>query len=526
LFKIYALIAPKNHSHYKENKALGDKHMHNFHIRYIAFLCFFLSFTSYGIGNQFCALAPFSYSNMTELPKQNRALIRDLKLINFPPVPWMISEQSDTQEPIYDVIIVGGGASGLTAGAALFKEGVFNIKIFDENLQGNEGPWATYARMKNLRSSKYFVGPALDIPHLTFHAWFEAQFGQEAWRELSSIPNHLWMNYLIWIREAMQLPVENDCKLINIIPDDSYLVLEFERAGVGTFFVHTRKVVLATGRAGCGGVPIPDLLREIPKTHYAHSTEIIDFAGLKNRRVCVLGAGSSAFDAAAVALENNAQQVDILMRRKTMPKNSGFGSLTYKGFVHGYYKLSDQMRWEFMRIAFAGGIPPPDTSIERVKSHKNFQILSELVIHKIELCGNSLLLTTNRGVIFYDYMIASTGFQIDVNQQPELKEIVDQIVLWKDRISPSTVKFTPFLGKFPYLGPSFEFLAKDSDAAPYMKNIHCFNYGATLSHGLLSSDIVGISAGATRLAQGIAADFFVQDGALYLENLKLIIKEK
>ena len=61
---------------------------------------------------------------------------------------------------------------------------------------------------------------------------------------------------------------------------------------------------------------------------------------------------------------------------------------------------------------------------------------------------------------------------------------------------------------------------KNRELFPYLKNLYCYNYGATLSHGLLSSDIPAISIGATRLAQGIAADFFIQDSDWYLEYLK------
>ena len=56
--------------------------------------------------------------------------------------------------------------------------------------------------------------------------------------------------------------------------------------------------------------------------------------------------------------------------------------------------------------------------------------------------------------------------------------------------------------------------------ASYLKNLHCFNYGSTLSHALLSSDIPAISIGARRLAEGIAAEFFVQDSDVYLQRLK------
>src|SRR4029077_1173745 len=109
---------------------------------------------------------------------------------------------------------------------------------------------------------------------------------------------------------------------------------------------------------------------------------------------------------------------------------------------------------------------------------------------------------------------------IDGYQQPELRHVIDQIALWKDCLPSEIVKAHPKMGSFPYLGLSFEFLPKKPGTASYLKNLYCYNYAAILSHGLSSGDIPAISIGATRLAQGIATDFFIQDSDGYLEYLK------
>src|SRR4051812_22385877 len=88
-----------------------------------------------------------------------KALAYDLKCINYPPPS--IKDFSNEEE-FYDVAIIGGGMAGLAASAALFKEGVFNIQVFDQNPEGYEGPWMTYARMKTLRSNKNDMGPGLN----------------------------------------------------------------------------------------------------------------------------------------------------------------------------------------------------------------------------------------------------------------------------------------------------------------------------------------------------------------------------
>ena len=42
---------------------------------------------------------------------------------------------------MYDVVIVGGGQSGLAAAYGLFREQVKNIVVLDRQPVGSEGPW-------------------------------------------------------------------------------------------------------------------------------------------------------------------------------------------------------------------------------------------------------------------------------------------------------------------------------------------------------------------------------------------------
>jgi cation diffusion facilitator CzcD-associated flavoprotein CzcO len=455
-----------------------------------------------------------------ELPKEDRALLRDLILLNYPTIDWRKDNPNKPDpDPIYDVAIIGAGMAGLTVGAALFKEGIYHIKLFDQNPQGSEGPWTTYARMRTLRSEKDIMGPALGIPHLTFHAWFEALFGAEAWKQLGKIPNNLWMDYLKWYRQVMQLPVENHCLLVAIIPMQDCFELEFQQFD-HSLLIKARKVVLATGRAGFGGPIIPDFVKHLPKSIYAHTMENIDFKALKSRRIGIIGIGASAFDAAATALEIGAKSVDLIMRRDHLPNVNKFASLPYKGFSHGYYQLSDEKRWQLMYTAFDAAIPPPIEALKRVEGNHNLRILSSMAISKIDYDGSQIHVETNHGIYSYDFLILGTGFHIDGYQQPELRHIIDHIALWKDRLPAEMSNTHSKMGNFPYLGPSFEFLPKKPGTAPYLKNLYCYNYGATLSHGLLSSDIPAISIGATRLAQGIAADFFIQESDWFLQCLK------
>lgn len=102
------------------------------------------------------------------LSRLAEAVRHDLECLDYPSRPWVRPRYGDSGEPVYDVVIVGGGQSGLGAAFGLMREHIENILVIDENPEGHEGPWITYARMATLRTPKYLTGPDLSIPSLTF----------------------------------------------------------------------------------------------------------------------------------------------------------------------------------------------------------------------------------------------------------------------------------------------------------------------------------------------------------------------
>src|SRR5262249_47302079 len=123
--------------------------------------------------------APNGPGSLAELETRFR---RECELLLVPPSKGGLEQRSHPEHgPMLDVAIVGAGMAGLAAAMALKRLGIGNIRLFDKSPEGLEGPWLTYARMEVLRSPPELVGPALGFPSLTFRAWFEAQFGLEAW---------------------------------------------------------------------------------------------------------------------------------------------------------------------------------------------------------------------------------------------------------------------------------------------------------------------------------------------------------
>ncbi len=106
----------------------------------------------------------------------NEQVRADLEKLNYGAKSWVVPRRS-AEAHVYDVVIVGGGQSGLGTAFGLKRDRIDNILVIDECPEGFEGPWVTYARMMTLRTPKHLTAIDLGIPSLTFRSFWEAQTG-------------------------------------------------------------------------------------------------------------------------------------------------------------------------------------------------------------------------------------------------------------------------------------------------------------------------------------------------------------
>jgi cation diffusion facilitator CzcD-associated flavoprotein CzcO len=443
----------------------------------------------------------------------------ELAALQLPAARWTPALQHEGQ-PVADVVIIGGGMSGLTLGAALMHRGM-QVDIYDAAPEGFEGPWATTARMETLRSPKQLTGPALGIASLSFRAWYEAQWGAAAWEALDKISRLHWMDYLRWYRRVLGIEVHNRHRVTDVWPQpDGRVKLRMEDPQGMVLERWARRVVVATGRAGLGGAWVPEWARQLPPTHWAHSSDPNDYGTLKGLRVGVVGAGASAMDSAATALEAGAARVHLLIRRTDIPRiNKGKGAGN-PGFVHGHGRLPDAWKWRVRHYINVQQVPPPRGSTLRVSQHPNAFFHLGCAVQGALQQGGALQVSTSGGPIELDFLIFATGFVVDWAQRPMLRHLAPHARTWGDRWTVEPGQEDAELLACPDLGDNFEFQAKEGHDCPGLDRIHCFNYPAALSLGVITGDIPAISEGALRLATTLAGLLWSEDIQHHFERMQ------
>ncbi len=449
------------------------------------------------------------------LARQAERVCHDLAMLNYPPANWVPEVAGPDGRPMLDVLVVGGGMCGQTAAFALKREGIAKVRVIDRNARGDEGPWGTYARMEILRSPKHLTGPDLGIPSLTFRAWYEAQHGAEDWQTLYKVGRIDWRDYLIWVRDTVGVEIENGTDLVSLTPGAEAVRATLESAA-GSEHVWARKVVLAGGRDGAGALRLPQFpglegASAEARRRVLHSTDGVEPGDFTGKRVGVLGAGASAFDCAATALEGGAAQVTMFVRRPHMPQVNKSKGASYPGFMGAFGSLSDPDRWRLQSYIFGEQAPPPHESVLRCDVHPNFAIHFSEAWTDVAPTVDGLSATTTKGGYDFDAVILATGFEVDLAKHPLLAPYANNILLWRDRIPPEEAAKDAESARHPYLGQGFELIARDSGRTPGLGRIHMFNVGATMSHAALAGDIPGLQIGARRLAGAILSGLFQEN---------------
>jgi cation diffusion facilitator CzcD-associated flavoprotein CzcO len=454
---------------------------------------------------------------LTALEAQVRA---DLAKIAHPSAEWLVPKVGPDGKPAVDVLVVGAGQSGIATAFGLMRSQVTNILVLDKSEEGREGPWLTYARMPTLRSPKFYTGPDLDVPSLTYQSWHEAKFGADDWRDLGQIPRELWADYLLWFRCIVDVPVRNGCEVVEIAPVRGGLLAATVQSAAGVEILHARKVVLATGQEGMGDWTIPEPLRHLPSSLCVHTAHPVDFAALRGKQVAVIGAGASAFDNAATALEAGASAVHLFCRRVEIQLIQPYRWLTFRGFLRHFCDLDDAWRWRFMRAVLEMREGFPQATYDRCARHGNFHLHEGVPIEAATRTKDRVELRTPHGEFAADFVICGTGIDMNFAGRRELRHCAANIATWADRYQPPMDELSPRLGRFPYLADDYALCERIAGITSWISDIHVFAIASTMSFGASGSSINAMTTAVPKLVHGLTRALFRADVERYWASFR------
>ena len=185
-----------------------------------------------------------------------------------------------------------------------------------------------------------------------------------------------------------------------------------------------------------------------------------------------------------------------------------------------FAELTDLERWRIMRHMLEElPIPPPQDSFWRCRKFKNFAWHCNCAWRSIRAEGEEVVVETNAGSLRFDFVIFATGIEINLSRRAELAPIAHEIALWRHRFNPPAGEESDLLATYPYLGTAFEFMEREPNTAPYLRRLHNFTFGATVSLGITGAAITGMKYGVPRLVNGLVRDLFREDAAQHYQAL-------
>ncbi|MEJ8473721.1 NAD(P)/FAD-dependent oxidoreductase [Roseibium algae] len=422
---------------------------------------------------------------------------------------WVSPPAAGGDTPYYNVVVCGGGMSGLAIAFGLKRRGVDGVLIVDRNPSGWEGPWIGCARMKTLRSPKHLAGPDFGISALTPRAWFEAVYGEKAWQELDKMSRQDWMAYLDWYRSVTAPNIENGTELQAITWRDGWLELTLCREDE-IRRVRCRHLVLATGIDGGGGPRLPHFVRELPRQFWSHSGDIADDSHLRRRAVAVIGSATSSFDWAVTALEQGASKVTMIARATDFGRTEALAWTNFPGYLGHFANLPDAERWRFTNLFNRFQVPPTQDQFDRALSYPNFEMQLGQNVKSAEVVGEHLRVVTDKTDFLVDHVLLGTGYAHNLAMRPELKDIAPHIALWRDRYTPPAELECSATANYPYLGPGFELMPKTTGQYDWLRRIHMFNCAALPSLGPISNGVTGLKYGLPRIVDAVTGSLFAE----------------
>ena len=386
-----------------------------------------------------------------------------------------------------DTTIVGAGPYGLSIAAHLRASGL-PFELLGTPLES----WRRFMPQGMLLKSERFASNLWDPKRrYTLRRYCEAQ--RLAYQAVGSpLSLELFLEYAEWFRQQTGIqPRDLKVQQLRRAPGGFDLQLVD-----GTSFT-SRRVILATGHMAFRVLP-PELTN-LPEPLVLHSTRIGDVTRYAGCEVCVIGAGQSALETAALLHENGAR-VRVLVRGKQIAWNAPSKPRPLlarllepdAGIAPGWKSLAVSelprvFRWYFppeRRHRFVARSYGPGGSWwlrERVEGRIAVLLRSRVLSAEAGERGVRLQVQgpAGTGVIDTQHVVAATGFRVDVDQLEYLESSLARSIAREAAGIPALDSrfetsvpglFIVGVASAPVFGPIMRFMYGAKHVAPVLVN--------------------------------------------------------
>jgi hypothetical protein len=174
--------------------------------------------------------------------------------------------------------------------------------------------------------------------------------------------------------------------------------------------------------------------------------------------------------------------------------------------------MSDDDKWRWMRTIFAFGQNPTQDGVDRCAHFENFVLHASATWSAVRKLPSGIEVTATDGSTeVFDHLFIGAGFSVNPINRPELASFAPHIKIWKDVTDPPPDYRDDWLITYPYLNRDLSFVEKTPGAAPILRNIYCFNYGATVTNAHSGASLSGMKYGIEPLIHGVTLALWMED---------------
>jgi cation diffusion facilitator CzcD-associated flavoprotein CzcO len=202
-----------------------------------------------------------------------------------------------------ELLVIGAGPYGLSIAAHAKRSGI-NVLVTGETMAF----WKRHMpRGMLLRSG---LDWHLDVAGVhTIEAFLEEKHIPR--NSVEPIPVEIFRDYAEWFRQAQKIEVEPSLIRRLRRVDGRF---EAERENGET--IRADRVVATPGLAPFPYIP-SEVAAGLPSDRITHTAELVDFRSVAGKRYLIVGGRQSAFEWAALMVENGAESVDLVFRHDT-----------------------------------------------------------------------------------------------------------------------------------------------------------------------------------------------------------------